>query len=175
MALGLLVILREKMCPLPNSLNTPSNLMSPRTFHNFKDHNANLTLLKTQNKRPNICCNKFKRLLLKSDFTYQSPSPINKGIDEISKLVDWTIHFKFYIPANLLEPEPRQVTMQEAGVRLAEACMVETTEGSRTWKQPTSMGMSTKSSTGPKKRVAPLSCDVTVWLTLKWIQPSTAA
>jgi hypothetical protein len=75
-----------------------------------------------------------------------------------------------WLPANLLvAPALRQVTMQDAGVRLAEAVKVETTEGSRTRKQPTSNGMSTNNSKGPEYRVAPAACDVTVWVTLKTI------
>ena len=67
----------------------------------------------------------------------------------------------------MVAPEFRQVTMQEAGVRLVEAIGVETTEGSRTRKQPTSKGMSTRSSIGPENNVVPAAVEVTVCDTLK--------
>ena len=54
------------------------------------------------------------------------------------------------------------MTIQDAGVRLEDVVGVETTEGSRTRKQPTSKGMSTRSSRGPDISVAPVADEVTV-------------
>jgi hypothetical protein len=49
----------------------------------------------------------------------------------------------------MVDDDAKQETMQDDGVSLSEGVGVETTEGSRMVKQPTSSGVSTSNSRGP--------------------------
>ena len=72
------------------------------------------------------------------------------------------------LPANLIVgPKFKQDTMQDAGVKLADGVKEDTTDWSRIWKQPTSKGMSTRSSRGPENIVVAADPEVTFWLILE--------